>query len=334
MAMKDKVCVTTFVYGYNYQIYIPIAVWSLAKMYPEYDIVIFLHGVLNEKLKSVLLKLGLLDKVKFHEFTFADCPRMTTRRAICLRWVLWDKCFTDYDYIYTMDIDMFYIKEPLPLHEQHALHMKKTGLPFDNMRRIIDKRKWPLKAKILDIGVFVKNAGFSYKGLRYLLPYIMERTSLRLTGLHFVDVKKYYGVYTEEKIEYNKSMIYDGSFLKYSYQDEAFLYCIMKELGFDVDILAVRDLNEPYKHLNFNNYNKDLFRPIHGIHMGDYRGNNFSFDKYESYYKTSTSIYYKSYIQEKLLNDEDFIMFLKAIPEEVSIYFKRYFISQGLQWPI
>ena len=327
MDMKDKVCVTTFVWGYNYQIYIPIAVWSLAKMYPEYDIVIFLHGALNEKLKSVLLKLGLLDKVKFHEFTFADCPRMNVRKSKCFRWVLWDDCFMDYDYIYIIDIDMFYIKEPLPLHEQHALHMKKTGLPFDNMRRIIDKRKWPLKAKIIDVGVFVKNAG-----LRYILPYLISDVRIRLTGLHFIDVKGYYAAYTVDKIAHYKQMLYNDSFSKYGYRDEEFLYSIMKELGFDVDKLAAQ--GEPYKHLDFNNYDKDLFRPIHGIHMGDYRRNNFSLDKYESYYKTSTSIYYKSYIQEKLLNDEDFIMFLKAIPEEVSIDFKRYFISQGLQWPI
>lgn len=327
--MKDKVCVTTFVWGYNYQIYIPIAVWSLAKMYPEYDIVIFLHGALNEKLKSVLLKLGLFDKVKFHEFTFADCPHMNARKSQCFRWVLWDKSFIDYDYIYIIDIDMFYIKEPIPLHEQHALHMKKTGLPFDNMRRIIDKSKLPLKKKIIDIGVFVKNAK-----LRYAWTYFMKDVSIRLSGLHFIDVDKYYSVYTKEKIEHYKKMLYNGSFAKYGYRDEELLYYVMKELGFEVDKLAAQDFNEPYKHLDFNNYDKDLFRPIHGIHMGDYRDKNFSLEKYESFYKTSTSIYYKNYLKGRLLQDEDFIIFLKTIPEEISSFFKRYFISQRLQWPI
>ena len=55
--------------------------------------------------------------------------------AQTLRWVIWDPIFMKYDYLYIADIDMFYIREPIPLHIQHVEHMTLTGLPFDNLIR-------------------------------------------------------------------------------------------------------------------------------------------------------------------------------------------------------
>ena len=45
--LKLKVCVTTYIYGEKYQDYIPLLIYSIHKVYPEYYIILFLYGVLQ-----------------------------------------------------------------------------------------------------------------------------------------------------------------------------------------------------------------------------------------------------------------------------------------------
>ena len=328
--MKEKVCVTTYVYGDKYQLYVPIAVWSIKKMYPEYDVIIFLHGKLNDELRSILMRLNLYDKIIIKEQTFSDCPRMNSNKARALRWVLWDRCFLNYDYLYIIDIDMFYIKEPIPLHEQHIYHMQNvTGLPFDNMRRVVQTEKFSLKRQLYDFAVFVKNFG-----VRYIFDFLYRcrENILLLSGLHFVDVRKYYNVFTEEKIQCYVRSIYDGSYVKnmHTVNDEAFLYRIVKELGFNVNKLAAQDfVNAPYVHTDFDNYDKELFRPTHGIHLGNYR-DGFPKEKIECILSLKSERYYKWYIENVLLKENDFIEFLNILPENILVYFRRYFEFTGI----
>lgn len=163
---------------------------------------------------------------------------MSPYKAQALRWVLWDDSFTSYDYIYFIDIDMFYIKEPVPLHEQHEFHMKRTGLPFDNMRRIVVVREFSLKRQILRLAVLIKRHKIKYI-VRYFINF--RKDIYKLSGLHFVKVKEYYQVFTKNKILYYRNLIYDGSYVKFGENDEAYLYYIMKDLNFDVDRLAAQN---------------------------------------------------------------------------------------------
>ncbi len=324
--MKPRICVTTYVYGDRYQLYIPIAVWSIKKMYPEYDVMIFLHGKLNIELKEILIKLDLYEKIKILENVFSDCPNMSPYKAQALRWVLWDDSFTSYDYIYFIDIDMFYIKEPVPLHEQHEFHMKRTGLPFDNMRRIVVVREFSLKRQILRLAVLIKRHKIKYI-VRYFINF--RKDIYKLSGLHFVKVKEYYQVFTKNKILYYRNLIYDGSYVKFGENDEAYLYYIMKDLNFDVDRLAAQNFKNPYEHTDFRNYTKDLFRPTHGIHMGDYR-DGYSMDRIKLILKTPAQQYYKNYIESVLLEDKEFVNFLNVLPKYINKYFQRYFQLSGI----
>ena len=86
-----KICLTTFVQGHLYQEYLPMLIYSIGKAYPEYDVKIFLHDTLRDDLRPAL-------------------DKMNSLVARSLRWVLWDESFRDYDYLYTIDIDMFYIR--------------------------------------------------------------------------------------------------------------------------------------------------------------------------------------------------------------------------------
>ena len=136
MVDKEKVCLTTFIYGIKYQAYIPFLVYSCNKSYPEYDIRLYLYENLDENVKKQV-DLVNAPNLTIKERHFSDCPNMNPLKAKSLRWVLWDDAFMNYDYLYVVDIDMLYIKEPTPLHVQHVEHMKTTGLSFDNESNII-----------------------------------------------------------------------------------------------------------------------------------------------------------------------------------------------------
>jgi hypothetical protein len=125
--MEKKTCLlTTYIAGIKYQAFIPMLVYSCNNAYPEYDIMLFLHEDLNIEVKKSLLYSGLLDKVKIKENVFrSECSHCTRLQAQSFRWVLWDDSFYDYKYLYIIDVDMFYIREPMPLHEQHALRMER-----------------------------------------------------------------------------------------------------------------------------------------------------------------------------------------------------------------
>ena len=95
-------------------------IYSIGKAYPEYDVKIFLHDTLRDDLRPALDMIrSTYDRFEIREHTFADCPNMNSLVARSLRWVLWDESFRDYDYLYTIDIDMFSIREPQALMEQH-----------------------------------------------------------------------------------------------------------------------------------------------------------------------------------------------------------------------
>lgn len=331
--MNRKVCVTTYVWGKKYQEYIPIAAYSIKKMYPDYDVIFFLHGAIDPSLKKILLNLNLLDKIIIVENKYSDCPKMNAHKAMALRWVLWDDRFMNYDYLYIIDIDMFYIKEPVPLHEQHIFHMENvTHLSFDNMARVVTRQGYGLKQYLFDIAVYVKNFG-----VKYLFNFLLSlRKEIRMvSGLHFIDVKKYYSLFTPDKIENYKKKIYDGSYIRNmnTVNNEAFLYLMLKEIGFDVDHLPKQDFSDPYSHTNFNNFNQYLFRPTHGIHLGNYRDST-SESQIKTILNLDSEKYYKNYIKSFLLNDPDFKNFLTVVDDDIKDYFKRYFhyanINQSL----
>lgn len=324
MQTNSKVCVTTYIWGDRYQEYVPIAAYSILKMYPEYDLILFLHGSLNPSLKECLKKLGLEDRVKIIEHKFSDCPNMNPNKAMAFRWVLWDDLFLNYDYLYTIDIDMFYIKEPLPLHVQHIYHMKEvTHLPFDNMRRVLKRSTFSLKQQIIDILYYVKNFG-----VKYLFSYIKKaRTDIyMLSGLHFVDIKQYYSILSKERLESYRLAIYDDSYMKdlNTFNNEAFLYKMLKESGFDVNSVATQDWDNLYAHCDFNNYNKALFRPTHGVHMGNYRGTP-NPEHIHKILSIPSEVYYKDFFINNLIPDPDFMTFLDCLNDTAKDYFRKYF---------
>lgn len=290
-----KVCLTTYIYGVKYQDYIPLLVYSCNKAYPDYDIVLFLHEDLNPSVKRQLDSIEARN-LSIKERHFADCPSMTPLKAKALRWVLWDDVFSNYDYLYIVDIDMIYIKEPLMLHEQHVLHMQTTGLPYDNLARHFYRPKLSMQtlmqrfkhAKFLGMWEFLFGAKDDY----------------RLSGLHFIEIASYFKVFNSDMRETYKRKIYNGTFLKMamSSNNETFLYSLMKEIGLTPDKVAIQ--TESTVMLDFNNPKRPEFRPHHGIHLGIFR------QKWEPGTKTilesNTYSYYMKRFKEEILIDPVF----------------------------
>ena len=318
-----KVCLTTFVYGVKYQAYIPFLIYSCNKAYPEYDIRLYLYDKLDEDVKR---QLDLIDanNVIIMEKHFADCPKMNSLKAKSLRWVLWDDAFMEYDYLYVVDIDMLYIKEPTPLHIQHLEHMKTTGLPFDNLTRCFKRHPFTIRS----IGYRLKHAGLN----SILKFFFSDRNDYRLTGLHFIDVKKYYKIYNPSKIQFFKEKIYNGSYLKYfmSSNNESFLYYIAKSSGMNPEKLAIQ--TESYKMLDFNNYTRPEFRPHHGIHLGIFRQDWHG--KKKSILESDTYKYYVNSFKKEYIDDKEFHRIYDAAPVFIKIQFEHFYDYYNISKPI
>ncbi|MGZ2368719.1 hypothetical protein ACXR6G_02930 [Ancylomarina sp. YFZ004] len=317
---NKRVCLTTFVYGLNYQCYLPFLLYSCHKAYPEYDIVLFLYDELNQDIKKQIEKIGLTNKVVIRERCFNDCSKMTPLKSKSLRWILWDNLFENYDYLYTVDIDMFYLLEPLALHKQHIKHMKFIDLPISNLRR----RSMYNPYKLLTFAFRFKHAGF--KGIFNFLS--GEKEEYKLTGLHFVKIKEYFNKLNFEQRQKFRNQIYTGDYFKYVKfpNNEILLGYIVKQLGFDLNKFGVQ--TDSVKILDYNTPERSEFRPHHGIHLGIFRRSIEEINKIESDVKILNSPAYRYYIQkmkDDILSDNIFKELIKDAPDNIKFSFTELF---------
>lgn len=310
----NKVCLTTYIYGVKYQNYIPFLLYSCYKAYPEYDVVLFLYDKLDENIKVQIDSLELKNKVVIHENHFFDCPNMIPLKSKAFRWVLWDDVFLEYDYLYTVDIDMFYIREPIPLHVQHIEHMNYIGLPISNLGRVLKYNPFKLK----NLATRLKNARFN----SIFKFFYQKKREIRTTGLHFVDIKRYYSLLTEEYRERFKKDIYTGHFFSYimSSSDEIFLTKILKEIGIEHSKLGFQ--KNSVNMLDFSNPNRLEFRPHHGIHMGIFRSSEYPDSTIDILETPTYKFYLQKYISE-IVVDPVFIDLLKNSPDNIKESFKN-----------
>lgn len=195
---------------------------------------------------------------------------MNSLVARSLRWVLWDESFRDYDYLYTIDIDMFYIREPQELMEQHIEHMNYIGSDcVSNFRRINVIRKTPFEIMRM----------FKWGGIRGVIDMLKTDRVNRMSGLHFVKVKEYYEHITPEILHKYRSIIYANKImrLKPLISCEPLLYDMMEEGGIDMSVFGVQ--SSVISMLDFENPHDRGFGPNHGIHFGLFRVDPADMDK-------------------------------------------------------
>lgn len=271
----EKVCLTTYIYGDQYQEYIPLMLYSVARSYPEYSIYIFINGSLRNDIKNTI---RLIDKeyknYEIIEHTFDDCPKIRPLHAKTLRWVLWDDRFLEYDYLYYIDSDILYVKEPISLHEQHMRHMEHIG--SDCVSNISRKTLLSNTNYVQIVRTLV------YAGPIATLKYFKAPFSMRMSGIHFVKTATYFKHITPELLSKYKKDIYSNNVFKKTIyaNDESVLYSMMQEGGCDMSVFAIQ--NTSTSMFGFNEPEKKEFCPHHGVHLGIFR---FSLDEMPAWAK-------------------------------------------------
>ena len=318
--MKKECLLTTLVFGEKYQYFIPLLVYSCNRAYPEYDIMIFVYGQLSKDVRELLTQSKLDDKVTIIENAFSEEKKMNALKASSYRWVLWHEKFLEYNYLYIVDIDMFYIREPKPLHIQHKERMLVSGLPFDNLKRTFYNKR-SIKSVLRRI---------KYAHFHSFVNFISQKTTTEtgLSGLHFIDITKYY---TEENLKLLEdvrskiSLPYYFPEIMYA-NDEILLYIIVTDLGYDCSWLGCQ--SSPTEMLSFDNNLRREFRPHHGIHLGIFK--NQSHHEWTADFKKRVELIlksqpYKFYIKEymKIYQTKAFQDFLALMPFNIKNYILR-----------
>lgn len=323
MSKPLKECLlTTYVSGEKYMSFIPLLVYSCKKAYPEYDIMLFLFEELGDDIKEILRQSNLLESVYIKEKVFNNKKKnITALESGSNRWVLFDSYFLKYKYIYIIDVDMFYIREPKPLHIQHSERMQMTGLPFDNLMRYDN-----IKINVRNILKRLLRSGGD-KFSNFILK--KDRKQLRLSGLHFIDVQKYYIPCNINKIEafserlHNERHFFPELLMP---NDEALLYYIVTSMGYDCSPLGTQ--TNAVNMLDFNNNLRKEFRPHHGLHLGIFKNDfyeDMSKEAQDSVKPILESDTYRFYVNEyiKIYKSEEFQCFFNLLPMSVKIFIER-----------
>lgn len=312
-----KVAIITYVYGDTYQDYIPLILYSIGKSYPEYYSYIFLYGTLRTDVSEYVdLIRSQYNKFKIIEHTFDDCPNMSPLKAKTLRWVLWDDSFKEYDYMYYIDSDILYVREPIPLHEQHIRHMNYIG--SDCVSNIVRETK--LKNSIIQIARTFKYSNNPFT----VIEYLFKKISYRFTGIHFVKTDVYFRYISQKIIIKYKNMIYSGAaYAKTVYaNDEAVLYEMMKESGINTSVFAIQTTSTSMFGANLPE--KKEFCPHHGVHLGIFRWDLQNIpDWAEEQLKSEDYRFYVNRFKELYMVDPLFIKLYNMFNDNIKVYIER-----------
>ena len=125
--MKNKLCITTFVFGQGFESFIAIYIYSILKSYQAaYFPLIFTHRQLTKNTRKqldLLRTLGKFEVVQGH----LQNQKLNNQQGKSVRWLLDSPRFDDYQAIYIGDIDIFIVPEQPGLFEQHLRHCGSSG---------------------------------------------------------------------------------------------------------------------------------------------------------------------------------------------------------------
>jgi hypothetical protein len=258
--------ITTFVFGGDYQGYIPIFIYFVHKNYPEYDVKIYTDRKLEKRYEDMLQEIpgylqGKYTISKIHE----KMGNASEQQKKAYRWLKYEEDYLNYKYVYTGDIDIIICKEKIPLHEQHIKHMKSQDTCFSNIVR--DYGESILIKKYEDI---LKKFRIYTPVNDFYKKFIYHK---RLSGLHFVETKTFYGKTKKCRDNYLssyephtwKEYLYNMDMRRYS--NEALLYKIVKKSNLHIPKQVTSDQSV----LFCNDSSSNEFRPYHGIHLGIWR---------------------------------------------------------------
>lgn len=264
-----KMCMVKYAFGDSYQEYIPLFLLSLFKVYPDYGARIYLDRPLLPGIKKNLELFKDYDVTIVENYNdnlgLTEKARKFVAIGKCVRWLMYDEAFEEYDSVYVGDIDILVCPEEKPMYEEHLRHCETIGKPISNVMRTSGLNK-KLVPKLVARNVIKFGIGQSIKYYKD-----KENRVKKVSGLHFVKTKGYYPQLLRVRDDFIKelNLLAEGKSKKYnlcSFRDEMLLYDLMIACGFGL-------LEEAEPGYNIaQDGGKYSYRPHHGIHLGTFRG--------------------------------------------------------------
>lgn len=132
MSSESKMCFMT-VANRPYQRYVPWFLYFLNRAYPEAHKLVLLDGAMADNVRQMLTLLSGNFEVReraFPEYTHTDANTVK-----CLRWLVYEPAFEQYDCMSIGDVDMATYVETPPYMDQHLAHCDQLGIPYSNFMR-------------------------------------------------------------------------------------------------------------------------------------------------------------------------------------------------------
>lgn len=324
MSMK-KMCIVKYIFGDSYQEYIPLFLLSLFKVYPDYGTRIYLDRPMLPGVRKNVELFKDYDVTIIENYNdnlgLTKKARSFTSIGKCVRWLMYDEAFEEYDSIYVGDTDIIVCPEEKPMYEEHLNHCKFLNKPISNIMRVgaLNKKLIP---KLVARNIVKFGLGQSIK------YYTGKETAVKkVSGLHFVKTKEYYPQLLKIRDNFIKelNLLAEGKSKRYnlcSFRDEVLLYDMMIACGFGLTEEA-----EPGYNISQDS-NQYSYRPHHGLHLGSFRGDyarnhereNLMSDLYRSYYKFYCDL---EKTEEYTKLQKEFSTYMQKVINEMHEFYKN-----------
>jgi len=263
-----KLCVIVNVFGL-YQVYIPLFVLSWLRAYPYVDIRIYLNDKIAPTVQRQLDLFNCTDRVFITENVLnlvglSDKAAANIDISKCIRWLVYESVFEEYDALYIGDIDIIIAKESEDIFDQHMRHCRALSLPYSN---IVRTKHFPSPYKPHSIVRNIMRYGarnmFRSLGRGRYVPF-------RLSGLHFINTTQYLSaikpqlpIFTQHL---NNMAEGRGTYNVVFFNNEALLYDMIHASG-----MGVPRYTSDNGYIYEQDPESEFFRPHHGIHVGIFR---------------------------------------------------------------
>lgn len=129
---ESKMCFMT-VTNRSYQQYIPWFLYFFNRAYPKAHKLILSDEPITDNIRQMLILLS--GNFEVRERAFPEYIRIDDNTIKCLRWLISEPSFEQYDCMSIGDIDMAIYKESPSYMDQHLTHCNQLGIPYSNFIR-------------------------------------------------------------------------------------------------------------------------------------------------------------------------------------------------------
>ncbi len=129
---ESKMCFMT-VANRPYQKYVPWFLYFLNRAYPKAHKLILLDEKITDDIRQMPTLLS--GNFEVRENAFQEYEKTDALTIKCLRWLMYEPAFEEYDCMSIGDVDMAIYKESPSYMDQHLAHCNQLKIPYSNFIR-------------------------------------------------------------------------------------------------------------------------------------------------------------------------------------------------------